>query len=210
MHPRAQVGLRIRGLYGIADAQASDQNPLVMLHQLLQGGCQLVQLRCKGWSDQALYALATRALAACEAVGATLIINDNPWVARQVGAHGVHLGQGDMDTGQARALIGSNAIIGRSTHSLAQAKRAVLACDYLAFGPIHQSAHASPHKSVQGLQAFRAVRAVVPPTHPLVAIGGITATTLPTIRAAGADSWAVIGAIAHATDPVAATRALLS
>src|SRR5262249_44354760 len=89
-----------------------------------------------------------------------------------------------------------------------QAEEAALDADYVAFGPIYATPNLSVPKPVRGLELLTRVRVVVPAPIPLVAIGGITAERVDEVRAAGADAWAVIAAVARAPDPVLAARAL--
>ncbi len=200
---------RIRGLYGLADAEASGGDPVRLGAQLLQGGCRLVQLRCKGWALDDVEAAARELVARCHAVGATFVVNDHAGVAAAVGADGVHVGQLDDPAEVVRAALGPGRFLGRSTNDLAQVPAALAHADYLAYGPVFPTPHLSRPKTVQGLDALTRARALVPAHVPLVAIGGITAERLPEVRGAGADAWAVIGAIARAADPVRATRELL-
>lgn len=205
----ARTGLRrrIRGLYGMADAGAGD--PVALGAALLEGGARVVQLRCKGWSDDDVLRAARELLDRCRAHGALLIVNDAAEIAVAAGAHGVHVGQTDGPAAPIRRVLGPDRLLGRSTNDLDQVPLAVAEADYVAFGPVFPTDHLSRPKAVQGLEALRAARERVPAGVPLVAIGGITADRLDAVRAAGADAWAVIGAIAGAADPVAATRALL-
>jgi len=207
VNPRDNVHQRIRGLYGLADAEASGGDPLRLVAALLAGGCRLVQLRCKGWPEADVTLAAREALARCRAAGATFLVNDLPGVAAAVGADGVHVGQRDAAADEVRRIVGPGRIVGRSTHSpeaLAEARRHA---DYVAFGPVFPTPRLSWDKPLQGLEALSAARAHAGST-PLVAIGGIDATRLASVRATGVDAWAVISAVAHADDPVAATRAL--
>ncbi len=206
--PREQVRRRIRGLYGIACADASGGDPIRLVHALLSGGCRLIQVRCKGWSDEDLLRVALEAVAACRPLGATLIVNDRAEVAAESSADGVHVGQLDADGPAVRRAIGPHRILGRSTHSPEALVEARAHADYLAFGPVFPTERLSWAKPLQGLEQLAAARQRAGDL-PLVAIGGIDAERLQAVRAAGADSWAVIGAVADATDAVAATTALL-
>lgn len=208
--PRDTVCKRICGLYGIADAGAAGGDPLPLLDALLAGGCRLVQVRCKGWSEEALEEVAREAVVRAHAVGATLIVNDHPQVAARVGADGVHVGQRDAPAAAVRAALGPDRILGRSTHHPELLAQARTEADYVAFGPVFPTApeRLSWNKPPQSLATLRQARRAAADT-PLVAIGGIHAGRVEAVRAAGADAWAVIGAIAAAADPVAATRALL-
>jgi len=203
MTPRAQVRSRIRGLYGLADGST---DPERLGAQLLEGGCRLIQLRCKGWPEEEILRVAGALASRCRARGATFIVNDHVDIAVAVNADGVHLGQEDLSTDAARHRIGPDRIIGRSTNALDQIHTTLVGADYLAFGPMYATDNLSRPKDIQGPERLRAARRQV--DIPLVAIGGIDLERLLEIRKAGADAWAVIGAIAHANDPVQATRSL--
>jgi thiamine-phosphate pyrophosphorylase len=193
-------------LYPIADADSS-RDVVALAAAILAGGARLLQLRAKRATTRELIALARAVRRLADRAGALLILNDRADVARLVGT-GVHLGQDDLPPAAARAILGPGAVIGFSTHNLAQLDAAVDAggVDYLAFGPIFATRSKADPDPAQGVAALAAARARCP--LPLVAIGGLTADTIPAIRAAGADAVAVIGAIAGAADPAAATRSL--
>jgi thiamine-phosphate pyrophosphorylase len=106
----------------------------------------------------------------------------------------VHLGQDDLPPEAARRLLGADAIIGYSTHSLAQlAEAAKLPVDYIAFGPVFQTATKSDSARVVGLEGVRAARNAT--DKPLVAIGGITLEKARDVIDAGADSVAMISGL---------------
>jgi len=207
MTPRDEVGRRVRGLYGIADA-GGGRDPVRLGALWLEGGCRLVQLRAKGWPHDALLAAARDLRARCDAVGATFIVNDDAEVAAAT-AHGVHVGPTDAALDAVRRVVGPDRIVGRSTNDPDQVRAALAGADYLAFGPVWDTPHLSRLKVVRGLDGLVAARAIVPADVPLVAIGGIRASRLAEVVAAGADAWAVIGAVADAPDPVAAVRSQL-
>ena len=193
-------------LYPIADADSCD-DVVALATAILAGGARLLQLRAKGATTRELIVLTRAVRAHADRAGARLILNDRADVARLVGT-GVHLGQDDLPPAAARAMLGPDAVIGFSTHNLAQLDEAVRAggVDYLAFGPIFATRSKENADPALGIAALAAARARCP--LPLVAIGGLTAATIPAVRAAGADAVAVIGAIAGTADPTAATRAL--
>ncbi len=209
MATRHDVRSIIRGLYLLADVHGCGGDPLPVVHGALRGGCRLVQVRCKGWSDDDALVLAREIVALCRAVGATCIVNDRPEVALRADAHGVHVGQLDGPIDAVRARLGPDRLIGRSSHSVEQAARAAAEADYVAFGPVYDTPNLSRPMAVRGLQQLAQVRATLPVDVPLVGIGGINATRLPQVRQAGADAWAIIGAVCGAPDPEAATRELL-
>ena len=195
-------------LYPIADA-APGRDVIALGEQMLAGGARWLQLRAKEASTRELIDLARAMRQRTDRAGAALIINDRADVAKLVGAAGVHLGQDDLSPAAARALLGNAGVIGVSTHNLDQVDAAIAAggIDYLAFGPIFATASKRDPDPVQGLDVLRQVRARCP--LPLVAIGGIDASTAAAVRAAGADAVAVISAICGAADPIRATRELL-
>lgn len=211
MTARDEVRARIRGLYGIADATArgtAEDDLEGLVAAMLEGGCRLVQLRCKDWPADEVLAVARRASARCRAVGATFLVNDHAEIAVAADADGVHVGQLDAAPEAVRRIVGPDRIVGRSTNDLDQLRAALVGADYVAYGPVWPTPNAGRPKTVRGPEALAQARLAVPAGFPLVAIGGITAERVPIVRAAGVDAWAVIGAIANAEDPVAATRAL--
>jgi thiamine-phosphate pyrophosphorylase len=183
-------------LYAITDRALSGRSHEEIVEAVGRGGGRLVQLREKDLSARDLYREAELALERARAAGMRLIINDRADIAKLLGADGVHLGQDDLAPEKARILLGENAIIGLSTHSLEQAQIADrLPVDYIAVGPIYRTgtkpeASAGVKSGQVGLELLRSVRAVV--QKPIVAIGGITLENAPEVLRAGADSVAVI------------------
>jgi thiamine-phosphate pyrophosphorylase len=121
-----------------------------------------------------------------------LIVNDRADVARLAGAAGVHVGQDDLPPVAARQIVGSEGIVGLSTHTAAEIEAAhSVPVDYLAFGPIFATATKPDHELVVGCEGLRGARRRT--QRPLVAIGGITPENAAEVIQAGADSVAVIG-----------------
>jgi len=197
-------------VYPILDADLLAGRPCgAAVADLARGGARIVQLRAKGVSDRVLYTLAREALSAARAAGMLFLVNDRPDVALMLGADGVHLGQDDLPPADARRLLGAEAIVGWSTHSLGQLEdAALLPVDYVAFGPVFPTVTKRDADPVVGLDLLRAARART--TRPLVAIGGITAANARATAAAGADGLAVISGILAAPEPAAAVRALVA
>jgi thiamine-phosphate pyrophosphorylase len=196
-------------LYPIVDV-VPGRDALGLAAAILAGGAKFIQLRAKELPSGEFATLARTVKALTDAAGAQLIINDRADVARLCDAAGVHLGQDDLPPAAARMQLGPDRRIGFSTHNLEQVDTALRAdaIDYLAFGPILATPSKRNADPVQGLAALRAVRARCP--LPLVAIGGIDASTIAEVLGAGADAVAVIGAIAATPDPQRATRELLA
>jgi thiamine-phosphate pyrophosphorylase len=172
----------------------------------LAGGADLVQLRDKTATDEELIAAAACARERCAAAGALFIINDRPDLAVRVEADGVHVGQDDMPVGEARAAVGDAAIVGLSTHSIAQADAGARSgADYIAVGPVHATPTKEGRPAI-GLDPIRHAAAHI--ELPWFAIGGIDLDTVEAVVAAGARRVVIVRAIAAAEDPAAATRAL--
>lgn len=198
---------RLPRIYPLTDVQLSDLSQAEQVRLLTRGGATLIQLREKQMPALEFY---QQAIAAVNEGLAQLIINDRVDVAQAVGAHGVHLGQDDMPPDAARRLLGDQAIIGYSTHNVEQARQALsLPVDYIAIGPIFETASKTDTSPTLGLEGLRAVRNVVGDAQ-LVAIGGISHANAREVIEAGADSVAIISALLR--DPAqitSATRALL-
>ena len=196
-------------LYPIADTLGDrSRSHLDIATAMLRGGARFLQLRVKdcGTSDFVDIARAVKQVA--DSMNATLIVNDRADIAKLIDAGGVHLGQEDLSPRAARALLGDGKIIGLSTHTLEQAQAAhVEPVDYIAFGPIFATHSKSRPDPVQGLDALRAVRRRV--RLPIVAIGGITAASMPGVLDAGADAVAMIGEIVKAPSVELRVRELL-
>ena len=182
-------------LYPITDTRISALSHATQVAQLTDGGARLIQLREKGLAPREFYREAEMAMRVAHDKGAQLIINDRADIALALGAGGVHLGQDDLPAGAARRLLGPDAIIGLSTHSVAQAQLAAgMPINYLAVGPIFFTSTKGNPEPVVGLDGLRIVRDVVG-AMPLVAIGGISAANAPLVISAGADAVAVINAL---------------
>lgn len=168
-----------------------------------------VQLRMKHAPRERIVAAAKKLRAITAGTKTQFIVNDDPEIAAEVGADGVHLGQTDLPLPAARERFPNLKIFGLSTHSLAQVAAAhAVAPDYIGVGPVY----ATPTKDIPdptlGLATMHAMIAAAP--CPAVAIGGINAERLPDVLHAGARNFAVVRAVCAAPDPYEAIRALLS
>jgi thiamine-phosphate pyrophosphorylase len=173
----------------------------------LRGGADVLQLREKDIADAELLARARMLCDIGHARGALVIVNDRPDIARLSGADGVHLGQSDLPTDEARCILGPTGLVGRSSHVLTQARAALEERpDYLAVGPMFAS-RTKPRADIPG-PALAA--AVIPLAEiPVVAIGGITPARMAALTEAGVRCVAVCQSVIAADDPEAACRALL-
>jgi thiamine-phosphate diphosphorylase len=188
------VPLRLPPVYALTDRAASGvADPAVLATRLFAVGVRALQLREKGLPDRELLAAAESIAALARASGSDFFVNDRVDVARLAGA-GVHLGETDLPAAAARRLLLPGACVGVSTHDLEAARRAFAdpACDYVAFGPVFESA-TKAIRSARGLEEL--ARAAEGRTRPLVAIGGITPERLDAVWDAGADSAAMVGGL---------------
>ena len=175
-------------LYTIADAAFGD--PLDIAKCLFAGGACLVQLRDKNASSGVLLSRASSIVAAAPA-GAHVLVNDRVDVALLAGASGAHVGQGDLAPGASRNVLGSDKILGISTHDRDQALAAdAEPVDYVAVGPIFPTSTKKNPDAAIGLEALAEICGVL--TKPVVAIGGIRLDNVAEVIAAGAASVAVI------------------
>jgi thiamine-phosphate pyrophosphorylase len=179
-------------LYPVTDRSLSGLSHADQILKLSEGGASLVQLREKSASPAEFYAQAEEALRIARQRRLRIIINDRVDIALALRADGVHLGQDDLPAEAARRILGSDAIIGFSTHNPKQAQFATkLPIDYIAIGPIFPTTSKEATNPPVGLEGLRLVRKAVGPI-PLVAIGGITVENSKSVLDAGADVVAVI------------------
>jgi thiamine-phosphate pyrophosphorylase len=194
--------LRDARLYFVADRGGMER----ALDAALAGGADLFQLRDKDASDDELLAAAQDARERCRAAGALFLVNDRPDLAVACGADGVHVGQDDMPVSRAREIVGPDAIVGLSTHSMQQAQAGCKSgADYIAVGPVHATPTKEGRPAI-GIEPIKYAAAHV--TVPWFAIGGIDTTTVGGVVRAGARRVVVVRALTDADDPEATARAL--
>ncbi len=193
--------LALPALYVILDAALLPSDPIELTNRFLDAGVRLFQYRNKTASSLELLHAAQSLCVTVRQRGAEFILNDRPDIARLAGANGVHLGQDDVAVSTARRIVGSDGIIGISTHNLKQFRAAIeLDADYIAVGPVFATGSKRNPDPVVGIEFIRKARALT--DKPIVAIGGITLERAPEVIAAGADSVAVISDILSAKNPV--------
>ncbi|MFO0926255.1 MAG: thiamine phosphate synthase [Gemmataceae bacterium] len=172
------------------------------------GGAAVVQLREKTLPDSELVALARAVRGWTRRAGVLFLVNDRPDIARLAEADGVHLGQDDLSVKDARRILGPDALIGVSTHSVEQMRQAVLdGASYVGVGPVF----ASRTKTFDGFAGLEFVRAAAAETTlPAFAIGGITPDNVSEVVEAGLRRVAVSSTIAEADDPQRVARQLVA
>ncbi|RPK42367.1 thiamine phosphate synthase [Streptomyces sp. ADI93-02] len=204
--PREQLsGAR---LYLCTDARKQQGDLPEFLDAVLAGGVDVVQLRDKGMeAAEELEHLAVFA-DACKRHGALLAVNDRADVAHAIGSDVLHLGQGDLPVPAARAVLGDDVLIGRSTHAEAEVDAAVAEAGvaYFCTGPCWPTP-TKPGRHAPGLGLVR-YAASLAPARPWFAIGGIDAGNLDEVLDAGARRVVVVRAITEAADPGEAAASL--
>lgn len=190
-------------LYACVDARGEQGDLPEFLDVILAGGVDIVQLRDKSISVAQEIAALGIVRERCEAHGALWAVNDRVDIACAVGAPVVHLGQTDMPVDIARSLLGPEVVIGRSTHSLAQAADAAQNpdVDYFAVGPIWATP-TKPGRPAVGVDLIAEVASAAwSMQKPWFAIGGIDATTIAEVTTAGASRAVVVRALTTAQQP---------
>jgi thiamine-phosphate pyrophosphorylase len=190
--------LRDARLYFVCDRRPGGRPLEDVLEPAILGGIDVFQLRDKTADDEELFEAAATAHELCAAAEVLFILNDRPDLAAQAFADGVHVGQDDMRVADARRLVGPGRIVGLSTHSPDQLAAADGA-DYVAVGPVHATP-TKPGRPAVGLDYVRHAAAHAGDL-PWFAIGGIDATNVEDVLAAGARRIVVVRAIAEAADP---------
>lgn len=194
-------------LYAILDlGYVAEPDRVATTLKLIAGGADVLQLRAKGREIGEIRDVAKEIFPICRATGVPFIINDYPELAAELDADGVHIGQDDGPLAAAREIIGSGKIIGRSTHSLAQARAALdEGFDYIGFGPLFPTPTKLGRPGI-GLADISAMQRDVGSKIPSFCIGGIKRANLPEVIAAGARRVVIVSDLLAADDVESATR----
>jgi thiamine-phosphate pyrophosphorylase len=196
-------------VYLVTDPTLSnDRSELEVVRLAAAGGIRLFQYRDKH-SGKRQYLAKARALASlCRELGVDLLLNDHVDIAALVDCSGIHLGQDDLPTAEARELLGPDKAIGRSTHDAAQAREAIAqGADYINIGPVFPTGTKNTPVVPVGLSMVREIAALS--TIPVTTMGGINMDNAAEVVRAGADRVAVVTAITKAADITKAARALV-
>jgi thiamine-phosphate pyrophosphorylase len=183
--------------------------PIDLARAFLDGGATLIQLRAKQVSSAAFLDLADEAVLLAGPYHANIIVNDRVDIARLSAAAGVHVGQDDLPPNSARRLLGEGAVVGLSTHSVAQVERALREpISYLAVGPVFGTRSKDTGYAAVGLELVGNAARLAGEL-PIVAIGGITLENAGSVIEVGATSVAVISDLLVGNDPRSRTQAFL-
>lgn len=200
--------LRHARLYVLVDGRSGVEEFRTLVTALVEAGVHIIQLRDKRLKDRQLLERA-RILRETTRNSQTLfIMNDRPDLAVLSGADGVHVGQEELTVKDARTIVGPGRLVGVSTHSIEQARQAVLdGADYIGCGPTFPSP-TKEFSEFPGLDFLRQVAAEI--RLPAFAIGGINESNLDSVLATGMRRVAVSAAVVEAVDPAAAARRMLA
>lgn len=178
-----------------------------VVETLLKAGVTCVQLREKEAEDAFILQEARELKALCHRYGVPFLVNDRPDLAQAVGADGVHVGQEDTGLTEARNLLGPNALLGGSAHTVEEALAAQAAgADYLGCGAVFGSG-TKHNVSQMPLETLTAICQAV--DIPVVAIGGVSLDNLPLLADTGIAGVAVISGLFAADDKTEAAQAFL-
>ncbi len=205
---RPAVSKIIGGIYVIVDPDHCAGRDIFDIAEAATGaGASVIQLRHKHAPEAVVTDEARTITQICRANNAVFIVNDLPSIAAEVGADGVHVGQGDLPIAECRVILKPHQIVGKSNALFEEAIASFEeGADYIAVGSIYTTTTKSDTRPA-GLATLRAVADRV--NAPTVAIGGINASNIAAVAQAGADSACVATAITLAPDPAAATRELV-
>jgi thiamine-phosphate pyrophosphorylase len=182
-------------------AERAGWAPLDLGRAFLSAGALVIQIRAKHLASASLLELADRLVEIAAATGSSVIVNDRADIARMSGAAGVHVGQDDVAPGEARAIVGPDAIVGYSTHTIAQVRAArAEPVSYIAVGPVFGTRTKDTGYQAVGLDLVSAAADAAGPI-PIVAIGGIKLENVRSVLDAGAAAVAVISDLLTGGDP---------
>lgn len=197
-------------LYGICDLGYVELDAaLKVTEELLLGGVGVVQLRAKQYAVEDLVELAHDLQLLCRQFKVPFVINDHLCLAQEIGADGLHLGQEDGSLQEARSQLPKGTLLGRSTHSLAQARQALAeGADYLGFGPLFLT-DTKPGRSAIGLESVAQMQQEVGKYVPVFCIGGIKQANLAEVQKAGAQRVCIVSELLQAEQRTSLAKQIL-
>jgi thiamine-phosphate pyrophosphorylase len=193
-------------LYFVCDALPHGQDPELMLNAAMSGGAGMVELRDREQPRAVIERSGRTYRRLANTYSALFIVNDDPYLAMELSADGVHVGQEDIDPAEARRIMGPDAIVGLSTHSREQIEAASgKPVDYISVGPIWETP-TKEGRAATGLELIRTAAETA--ALPWFAIGGIDRDNVEEVVEAGAERLCVVRAIRDVNDPRAAATGL--
>jgi thiamine-phosphate pyrophosphorylase len=198
-HSEITAKLRAARLYAILDTGYSDPEYWpILASQLIKGGVSIIQLRAKNSSQTEIESWAKKLQPLLAETQTPFVINDYPEIALAVGADICHIGQDDLSVAEARKRSGGK-IIGKSTHSLAQAQDAQEeGADYIGFGPLFATPTKPAYKPI-GIADIASMTQLIHIPH--FCIGGIKLENVAQLKEAGAQRVVIVSGLLKASDP---------
>ena len=204
----ARERLAARELYVLVTSALCPNGPGQLISAALAGGAGIIQVREKNMPDRELMTYGKYVREWTAQAGALFIMNDRPDLAVLTDADGVHIGQEELSVREVRRIMGPARLVGVSTHTLDQARKAVLdGADYIGIGPVFSSS-TKTFSQLAGLDFVRQIADEI--ALPAYAIGGIGLENIDQVIAAGARRIAVSGALCQAKEPVDVAHSLRS
>jgi len=186
-------------LYGVTALEDIQNTTFRKIEKALQGGVDIIQLRSKSLSDSELVKAGKKIRLLTKKYKKLFFVNDRPDLAHLLEADGIHIGQDDLSVREVRSLLKKGYLVGKSTHSLQQAKRTLAEdVDYIGFGPLYETPTKPNYKST-GMKLIKSV--VRCASVPVVCIGGINSENIDEVLEAGASRVAIVRALFDAKDP---------
>jgi thiamine-phosphate pyrophosphorylase len=200
--------LRWARLYLVCEALPHGRDPEALLNVAMAGGTGMVELRDREQPRNVIERSGRTFRRLADTYGALFIVNDDPYLAVELRADGVHVGQDDMPAAEARKILGPNAIVGLSTHSREQIEAASeQPVDYISVGPIWETP-TKEGRPATGLELIQTAAEIA--SRPWFAIGGIDTSNVADVVEAGAERICVVRAIRDADDPRAVATSLFA
>ncbi len=196
-------------LYLISDRARTAGKPLLKVIQAtLEGGVRTIQLREKDLGTRDLLDLASSLKDLCREYDAHILLNERVDLAMALGLDGVHLPEQGFPVADARRLLGPDAIIGASTHSLEKAFKAQNdGADFVTLGPVYSTPSKVKYGQPLGTEILS--RAATELSIPVFALGGIKQANLHQVAKTGVHGIAMISALLEDRDPRAAAQNLI-
>jgi len=198
-------------LYGIIDTgyvKTPDFIPIAKA--LCDAGIGILQFRAKDWSPSKILPHATALKDLCQSYDCLFVVNDFPTVAAEINADALHIGQDDGTLNEVREIVGDSILVGRSTHSPEQAQKALNdGFDYIGFGPLFPTPTKAGRPGI-GLNHIAAIESSVGSKIPVFCIGGIKASNLDEVIAAGARRVVIVSDILQSQNPQVHVAKILS
>lgn len=200
--------LQASGVYLVTDRQAlKGKDVISTLAHSVNAGIDIIQYRDKEATDREFIEIGRKIKNLIKRKNVLFIVNDRVDLALRLDSDGVHLGQDDIDVELARKILGRKKIIGLSTHSIIQLRKASKTdVDYISIGPVFSTSTKPGYKAI-GLGPVKIAATQI--KKPVVAIGGIDRSNIKDVVSAGARRVAVVTAILSSEDPFLATKDLI-